>query len=176
MTYFLRQPAVLMAAIAVAAGPAAAQVSFSGSFRTRVEVWDWFHGNASNYYGYSGSMLRLNLRQSRKAFDWQMELAVPIVAGLPDDAIAAGPQGQFGFGAAYYVANGCSTRAAMLFPKQGFIRFNELGGRAGQTLKLGRMEFVDGADPVDVRRVQHHWQCQRDLPRILWLWLLLEQK
>jgi len=34
----------------------------------------------------------------------------------------------------------------MLFTKQGYIRFNELGGTAGQSLKLGRMEFIDGTE------------------------------
>jgi hypothetical protein len=66
--------------------------------------------------------------------------------GLPDDAIAPGAQGQLGFGGTYFAANGRNTNAAMLFAKQGFIRFNELGGIAGQSLKFGRMEFIDGTE------------------------------
>ena len=126
-------------------------VTVSGSLRTRIESWDWFGGNADNDYNYPGSILRVSLSESRKAFDWQIELALPFLLGLPDDAIAPGAQGQLGFGASYFAANGRNTNAAMLFAKQGFIRFNELGGVAGQSLKLGRMEFIDGTEvtPMD---------------------------
>jgi len=123
-------------------------VTVSGSLRTRGESWDWFSGNANHDYTYPGSILRLSFAESRRAFDWQLELAAPFLLGLPDDAIAAGAQGQFGLGASYFAANGRRTNAAMLFAKQGFIRFNELGGIAGQSLKLGRMEFVDGTEVV----------------------------
>jgi hypothetical protein len=121
-------------------------VNVSGSLRTRVESWDWFDGAANNDYTYPASILRLSLSQSRKPFEWQVELAVPFLLGLPGDAIASGAQGQLGLGAAYFAANSRNTNAAMLFAKQGFIRFNELGGVAGQSLKLGRMEFIDGAE------------------------------
>jgi hypothetical protein len=121
-------------------------VNINGSLRTRVESWDWFDGAANNDYTYPASILRLSFSESRKPFDWQLELAVPFLLGLPGDAIASGAQGQLGFGAGYFAANSRSTNAAMLFAKQGFIRFNELGGVAGQSLKLGRMEFIDGAE------------------------------
>src|SRR5262245_45636202 len=80
-------------------------VALSGSLRTRVESWDWFGGNADNEYTYPGSILRVNLSESRKAFDWQVEFALPFLLGLPDNAIAPGPQGQFGFGPSYFAAN-----------------------------------------------------------------------
>jgi hypothetical protein len=121
-------------------------VTVSGSLRTRVESWDWFGGNANNEYTYPASILRLSFSESLKTFDWQLELAVPFLLGLPDNAIAPGAQGQLGFGAAYFAANGRSANSAMLFAKQGFVRFNELGGVASQSLKLGRMEFIDGAE------------------------------
>ena len=121
-------------------------LTVSGSLRTRIESWDWFTGNANNQYTYPGSILRLSLSESRKGFDWQIELALPFLLGLPADAIAAGSQGQLGFGATYFAANGRNTNAAMLFAKQGFLRFNELGGVKGQSLKLGRMEFIDGTE------------------------------
>ena len=103
---------------------------------------------ANNQYTYPGSILKVSLSESRKSFDWQLEFAVPFILGLPNDAIAPAPQGQFGFGATYFAANDHNTNAAMVFPKQGFIRFNELGGVAGQSLKLGRMEFNDGAEVI----------------------------
>ncbi len=126
-------------------------VAVSGSLRTRIESWDWFAGNANSDDAYPGSILRLSLSESGKRFDWQFEAAIPFLLGLPDDAIAAGAQGQLGFGGTYYAANKRNTNAAMLFPKQGFIRFHDLGGVAGQSLKIGRMEFIDGAEvtPAD---------------------------
>ena len=142
---------------ALGLGPAAAQtptanpikigdVTVSGSLRTRVESWDWFGGSANNDYTYPGSILRVGLSESRKTFDWQLELALPFLLGLPNDAVAPGAQGQLGFGATYFVANSRNINAAMVFAKQGFIRLNELGGVAGQSLKLGRMEFIDGVE------------------------------
>jgi hypothetical protein len=121
-------------------------VTVAGSLRTRVESWDWFDGTGNSDYAYPASILRLSFSESRKPFDWQLELALPVLLGLPSDAIAPGAQGQLGLGAAYFAANGRHTNAAMLFAKQGFIRFNELGGIAGQSLKFGRMEFIDGAE------------------------------
>jgi hypothetical protein len=121
-------------------------ITVSGSLRTRVESWDWFSGAADNQYTFPGSILRLGLGQSKKAFDWQIEFALPFLLGLPDDAIAPGAQGQLGFGATYFAANSRNTNAAMLFAKQGYIRFKDLGGVAGQSLKLGRMEFIDGTE------------------------------
>ncbi len=121
-------------------------VAVSGSLRTRVESWDWFQGNAENNYTFPGSIFRLSFAQSGKKMDWQVELALPFLLGLPDDAVAAGAQGQFGFGATYFAANKNNTNAALPFAKQGFVRFKGLGGVDRQSLKLGRMEFIDGAE------------------------------
>ena len=121
-------------------------ITVSGSLRTRIESWDWFQGNANNDYTFPGSIARLSLSKSSKAFEWQVELAVPFLLGLPDDAIAPGAQGQLGFGANYFAANARRTNAAMVFAKQGFVRFKDLGGVEGQSLKLGRMELIDGTE------------------------------
>lgn len=123
-------------------------VTVSGSLRTRMESWDWFQGEANNQYTYLGSIFRLSLSQNKKNFDWQLEFALPFVLGLPDDAIAAGTQGQLGLGASYFASNNRNANTAMLFAKQGFIRFKGLGGKAGQSLRLGRMEFLDGTEVV----------------------------
>ena len=121
-------------------------IAVSGSLRTRGEIWDWFEGSANSRYNFSGSMLRLGLSQTSKTLDWQLEFALPFLLGLPDDAIAAGTQGQFGMGASYFAANDRNTNAALPFPKQGYLRFKGLGGHAGQSLKLGRTEFIDGTE------------------------------
>src|SRR6266568_6956177 len=74
-------------------------ITVSGSLRTRVESWGWFQGSANNDYTFPGSIARLSLSHSSKVFDWQLEFAAPFLLKLPDDAIAAGAQGQLGFGA-----------------------------------------------------------------------------
>lgn len=121
-------------------------VTVSGSVRTRIEAWDWFQGSANNDYTFSESIARMSFSQSQKAFDWQVEFAAPFLLGLPDNAIAAGAQGQLGFGASYFAANHRESSAAMVFAKQGFVRFKNLGGVEGQSLKLGRMELIDGTE------------------------------
>jgi hypothetical protein len=117
-------------------------VTLSGSLRTRVESWDWFGGAPGGTYTYPASLFRVGFSRTNRPRDWLVELALPVLVGLPDQPVGAGPQG---LGANYFTANG-SANAAMLFVKQAFARFNDLGGVAGQSLKLGRMEFFDGAE------------------------------
>ncbi len=123
-------------------------VKFSGSLRSRTEVWDWFESTSNSNYAFQGSLLRLNLTQSKKLFDWQVELAAPLLLGLPNDAIAPGTQGQLGLGASYFAANNRNSNSAMVFVKQGFLRFKDIGGVKGHSLKLGRMELIDGTEVV----------------------------
>ena len=96
-------------------------VTVSGSLRTRVESWDWFQSSANNDYTFSESIARLSFSQSNKALDWQVEFAAPFLLRLPDDAIAAGPQGQLGFGASYFASNHREPNAGMVFAKQGLV-------------------------------------------------------
>jgi len=122
-------------------------VTFSGNLRTRIEAHDFFRdGAAENTYTFSGSLLRLSFSQQTKHFDWQAELAAPILLGVPDNAVAPGVQGQLGQGGSYLVANDLSRNSGMVFLKQGFLRFKGLGGSEAQSLRLGRYEFLDGAE------------------------------
>lgn len=126
-------------------------VTVSGSFRSRLEMWDWFDGNANGSYAFSGNIFRLSFAQSLKKIDWQIELAAPFLAGLPSDAIAPAPQAQFGLGGNYFAANKNRRNAGMVFPKQGFVRFKDLGGAKGHSLRIGRFEWSDGSEvtPAD---------------------------
>ncbi|MBZ5578190.1 MAG: alginate export family protein [Acidobacteriia bacterium] len=122
-------------------------ITVSGSFRTREEDWNWFKGDTGdNTYLYSGNLFRLAFSQSLESVDWQLELGVPFLLALPDQAVAAGTQGQLGLGATYYLSNSKSQYSAMVFAKQGYVRFHNLGGSAGQSLKIGRFEFLDGSE------------------------------
>lgn len=105
-------------------------------------MWDWFEGSANNAYAFSGNILRVNLAHTGQQMDWQVEVAAPLLLGLPKDAIAPAPQGQLGLGGSYYAANDASRSAAMIFPKQAFLRFK---GKS-QSLRVGRFEFSDGSE------------------------------
>jgi hypothetical protein len=144
-------------ALAVSAGVAQAQdappirigdLTLSGSVRSRVYFWDWFQPAAGeNQYQYSGSLFRIGLSQSRDAWDWNAEFAVPVLLGLPANATGTGPQqGALGLGANYLSANTGSRNAAMVFPKQLYFRLHGLGGNKAHTLQVGRFEFNDGTE------------------------------
>ncbi len=120
---------------------------FSGSIRDRIENWQWFTpATGTNKYNFDGNTIRLGVSQKREAFDWMFEIEVPILLNLPAGAVAPGVQGQLGLGASYFLGNNKSTDAAMLFPKQVFIRFHDVFGVSGGSLQLGRFEFYDGAE------------------------------
>lgn len=121
-------------------------IRFSGSLRLRPEIWDWFDTNrADPNYAYFASLLRLSLSQERKKWDWQAEFAQPLLAGLPEHSIAPAPQGQLGLGANYFAANNAVT-PLNLFLKQGFVRVKGIFGDKPSSLRIGRFEFVDGAE------------------------------
>lgn len=126
-------------------------IKWSGSVRSRVEAWDWFQGEADPTYAFSGSTLRLSVGRSTKNLNWHAELAAPILLGLPENSIAPSPQGELGLGATYHAANDRSRNRAMIFLKQGFVEFKNLGGQGSHSLKIGRFEFADGSEtkPAD---------------------------
>jgi hypothetical protein len=122
-------------------------ITFFGSFRSRVEAWDWFQPDSGdNHYPFSGNILRLGFSQSRETWDWNAEFAVPFLLGLPANPLGPGAQGALGMGANYLTANNRSTNAAMLFPKQLYVRITQFGGSKAHALKLGRFEFSDGSE------------------------------
>jgi hypothetical protein len=122
-------------------------VTFAGSVRDRVENWGWFTPNSGNpSYTFDDATIRLGISQQRESLDWMFEVEVPILLDLPSNAVAPGAQGQLGLGAAYYVANSKASNAAMVFPKQVFLRFHNVFGSSAAILQLGRFEFYDGAE------------------------------
>jgi hypothetical protein len=132
--------AVVCVATAAAQGN---EVKIQGSFRSRLEMWDWFEPRSNdNSYRLSGNILRVSIGQQLSRMDWQIELAAPFLLGLPEDAIAPGAAGQLGLGANYYAANDRHRNVAMVFPKQAFVRFK--GGPHG--IRIGRFEFIDGSE------------------------------
>jgi hemerythrin-like domain-containing protein len=146
------QVATLLLLVSLGTGWAQTKVGsvvLSGSVRTRVEAWDWFsNGQGENQYAFSGTFARFGVSQARKALDWQVELAAPLLLGLPDAAVAPGVAGALGLGANYFASNQRNRNAAFVFLKQANIRFKGLGGDDRNSLKVGRFEFNDGTEVV----------------------------
>jgi hypothetical protein len=118
----------------------------SSSLRSRVYSWNWFGDTPNGEYTYSGSLFRFGLTESRKTLDWQVEFAVPALVDMPASAVMPAPFGQLGLGGSYAAANSGSTNSSSIFLKQGNFRIKGLGGIAGQSIKAGRMEFIDGSE------------------------------
>jgi alginate export protein len=134
--------------------PKPSSLSLFGSWRFRAEAWDWFQPAAGrNSYGFTHSLLRAGVAQTRERFDWLFEGAQDAILGLPGDAIAPGIQGQLGLGGTYYVANGNRRNVASGFLKQAY-----LGIRFPRKLKvtIGRFGFSDGMEvtPADASLAQ----------------------
>ncbi|MDQ3816932.1 MAG: alginate export family protein, partial [Acidobacteriota bacterium] len=120
-------------------------VNFSGSLRLRVENYGWFDTPGfEDKYTFGAAVLRLGAGQQREKLDWQVEGEFPVLINLPDKAIAPAPQGQLGLGANYFAANLHQDGSAIL--KQAYARFKNLFGDKSNSLRVGRFEFIDGAE------------------------------
>jgi len=117
-------------------------VTVSGMIHERYEDWDFFPSKGESSYGYSGSLLRLMFSQKEQSYDWGVELAAPILLGIPNHAVVAAPQGQLGLGGNYYAANHGRQDVASVFVKQAFFRLK----REHSSVRLGRFEFTDGGE------------------------------
>jgi len=123
-----------------------AGLEVSGSWRARIEGWNWFQGSSGdNDYAFMHSLLRLGVGQQGDRFDWKLEAAQDAILGLPKTAVAPGPQGQLGLGGTYFAANGNGSNNVNGFVKQAYIHVKNLGPL---NLKLGRFEFIDGMELV----------------------------
>ena len=135
--------------------------------RTRVDGMNWFEAPVpqDETYGYVESLLRVSISQRIKNWDWQLELAQPSVLGAPDNSVAAAPQGQLGFGATYFVANGNERNSASAFLKQGFVRYKS--GEPGTSARVGRFEFNDGQETAPANKTIAWLQNNRISQRLI---------
>lgn len=151
---------VLLAPIGSAAQSTSnSPVSVNVYERARIDAWQWFAAPpASETYGYVESLLRISMAQRIHKWDWMLEMSQPAVLDAPSDAVSAvTAQGQLGLGGTYYASSGNNAYPAAAFLKQGFVRYHFPGN--DRTLRLGRIEFVEGVEikPKD--------------PALLWLQL-----
>ncbi|MFL5620126.1 MAG: alginate export family protein [Gemmatimonadaceae bacterium] len=121
-------------------------VTVAGSVRVRGEDWNWFESSTADAsYTYGHALVRLGATYSNPHVDVMVEGSQPTIFGAPSNAVATGPAGQLGMGASYRVANGEDHAGAFL--KQAFVRFKNVGA-TGNMARLGRIEFIDGAESV----------------------------
>jgi hypothetical protein len=128
----------------------AATVTYFGSYRLRVEDFNWFATpKADGAYTFVGSLLRVGVTRSTRANDLTLELAQPTLIGIPHDATGSGAVGALGPGANYYAAS--HNQSASFFLKQAFVRFKDVGSEPANNIRLGRFEFADAAEvtPAD---------------------------
>ena len=134
---------LLAMGLGAAAGEAQNGITAGISLRTRAEAWDWFDAGPEGRYVFSGTMLRGSVLWRAPSVSARVELAAPILLGLPDDAVVPAPAGALGLGANYFAAGTGDRDAAHLFPKEAWVQF---GGAEGHRLRLGRTEFADGGE------------------------------
>jgi hypothetical protein len=140
---------VLLSSLALAQSPPPIRIGdavVTTSLRSRMYSWDWFGGTPNGDYTYSGSLLRFGLTESKPRLDWQVEFAVPALVSMPTTAVLPAPMGQLGLGGSYSAANSNATNSSSIFLKQGNFTVKGIGGRPGQSLKVGRLEFIDGSE------------------------------
>ena len=140
----------IIAALPVAAQTAAppkpikwGDLLVQGSVRSRLEAWNWFEPDSGDPgYAFLGTIARLSLSRNTETLDWQVELAAPVLLGLPENAVGPGAQGQLGLGASYYLANDRSRNAIGVFAKQAWLRYKH----KSHAIRLGRFEYMDGSE------------------------------
>jgi hypothetical protein len=131
----------------IAAADESGKIKFGGSWRVRVERWDWFepHGNFDNDYTFVGSLLKANVSQSTRDVDWMVELSQPTLLFVPANSVAPGAEGQLGLGAAHSANN--NGQDATLFVHQAYLRFKHFFSEH-TSLCLGRFEFAEGREAM----------------------------
>jgi hypothetical protein len=123
------------------------KTTYFGSYRFRVEDYNWFPiAKYNGAYTYESSLLRVGVTRSTPTDDLTLELMQPTLIDLPHTANAPSPIGNLGQGGSYYNAN--HNQSASVFIKQAFVRFKQLGGEPADTLQVGRFSFSDGGETV----------------------------
>lgn len=127
-------------------------LSAYGSARLRYEGWSWFDpGSAAptvagaHSYGYGAALLKGGLRyDTRRWFDATLELQNTTLLGLPEDARGPAPIGEMGAGASHFTPH-AKQDDARIFLNQGFVTLKR-PGRGTTYLRLGRFDYLDGAE------------------------------
>ena len=125
------------------------RVTFTLSNRARGEFVGWFRPpddvapQGAEDYAFFGNQLRVGVRVVLPHVQLTLEVQDTRLAGLPDDATLAPPQGALGPGALYFLNTSDSSQGET-FLKQGFVTLR----RRGFTATLGRFDYREGLETV----------------------------
>jgi hypothetical protein len=143
-------------------------IKTSFQLRTRAEHWNWFESaSGTDDYAYVGSLLRAAAFRQGDRLGWRVELAAPLLLGLPENPVAPPPQGPAGIGANYWAANDSSEQAAGIFVKQAFLRFSSKSEKSAHALRAGRFEFIEGLETVPEQSTLAWLERERIAHRLL---------
>ena len=135
--------------------------------RQRVNATQWFAATPnSEVYGHLDSLLRIAVAQRIRHFDWQAELSQNTELALPTDAVSPiTAQGQLGLGGTYYASNSRNNYPVAASFKSGWARYHFRHDRT--TVRIGRFEFLDGAETVPTNSTIAWLQSNRIAQRLI---------
>ena len=119
----------------------------TGEVATRYTYWNWFepyNSTAENSYDYIFTRTRLGLSLNLSHIRFYVQAQDVHKWGLPDDAIAAAPQGPLGCGAIYYLHGGEKNYHSSII-RQAYIDVPKLFLN-GLSTRIGRFDYVDGLE------------------------------
>ena len=133
-------------------------------------------GNATEYfsatpnaevYGHGDSLLRFSLAQRLPRFDYMIEAGNSSELELPHDAVSpVTAQGQLGLGGIYYANNNNNPYPAAFSLRSGYLRYH-FKKRDANVIRLGRFEFLDGAETTPKNTTLTWLQTNRVAQRLI---------
>ncbi|MFN2425904.1 MAG: alginate export family protein [Candidatus Binatia bacterium] len=133
------------------AAPPPDKFKIAATWRTRLEMWDFFEpsgaGGANNTYNFLGNDLRVSAAWTDDWFDVFVEGQSVILAELPSHAVGTSAEGPLGLGAVYRANNNDDDFDASGYLRQASLKLKKLGVR-GLSLKGGRQVFSDGKEAI----------------------------
>ncbi|GIW52196.1 MAG: hypothetical protein KatS3mg081_1551 [Gemmatimonadales bacterium] len=97
---------------------------------------------ADDSYVFGAAVLRGGVGAEGDRYVWRVDLAAPVLLGLPDSAVAPSPQGQLGLGATYQAEN--AGHKVGLVVKEAFAGLRWGQPPVSTVLRLGRFAFGEG--------------------------------
>lgn len=121
--------------------------SVEGEVALRYSLWNWFDpagGTTDNSYDYFFSRSRLGLTFENTLLRAYMQVQDVHMFAIPENSVAAAPQGPLGIGAIYYLHNGDDSPHSLIV-RQAYIDFPDLFS-SSLSARIGRFDYVDGTE------------------------------